>query len=94
MTLEEYKKAYREMIVAEGKTGFYVHLSVYAIINALLIFVNLYFVPGVLYFPFPLAGWGVGVAIHYIGAFRLASRDLTKKEAEAEYRARSHEIPR
>ncbi len=62
----------------------------YAIVNALLIFVNLYFVPTVLWFFFPLIGWGIGVVLHYLGAIRFASSNLEKKEAEAEYRAKKY----
>jgi hypothetical protein len=91
VTLEEYKKAYREMILGESRMGFYIHLTVYVIVNALLVSINYFYTPTVLWFIFPLAGWGIGIVAHYFGAIRLAPRDLTRKEAEAEYRARSHE---
>lgn len=89
VTLEQYKRAYRDIILSEQRTGFYIHATVYTIVNALLVTMNLYFVPSVLWFYFPLLGWGIGLAVHYIGVTRLAPRDLVRKEAEAEYRAKS-----
>jgi 2TM domain len=89
ITLEEYKKAYREIVFAEQRAGFYIHLVVYLIINALLISINLYFVPSVVWFIFPLAGWGVGIVAHYFGAIRFAPQDLEKKEAQVEYTKKS-----
>lgn len=57
---------------AEAKTGFYIHLGVYATVNALLILLW-WFTGGISIFPwfiFPLFGWGAGVVAHFIGAFR------------------------
>ncbi len=93
VTLEEYKRAYREIVASEERTGFYVHLTAYALVNAVLIAVNLYFVPFFLWFFIPLGAWGVGVIYHYLSCVRFASRDLEKKEAQAEYRARGHGTP-
>lgn len=78
------------MILSQNRTGFYIHLTTYVIVNALIIAINYFYTPTVPWFIFPLAGWGVGLVAHYFGAMRLAQRDLMRKEAEAEYRARSH----
>lgn len=46
--------------------GFYLHLTVYVLVNALLIAINLLTYPKapVYWFYWPLAGWGVGVVAH------------------------------
>lgn len=48
----------------QAKRGFKIHLSVYVIVNALLVVI--WAVTGTGYFwpIWPLAGWGIGVAIH------------------------------
>lgn len=59
----------------EGRIGFYIHLGIYATVNALLIAIwwsTSWFV-GVNIFPwfiFPLFGWGIGIVAHGIAAFR------------------------
>lgn len=54
----------------ELQFGFYVHLAVYIIVNALLIFLDLK-KPGNIWFIYPLLGWGIGIAIHGLSAFIL-----------------------
>ncbi len=43
---------------------FYKHVVVYAVVNAGLVVINLLDSPGTLWFPWPLLGWGVGLALH------------------------------
>jgi len=56
----------RLFILGMLRRAFLVHLTVYLLVNALLIGVNLVYTPGFLWFPFPLLGWGIGVLLHYI----------------------------
>ncbi|MDI6815454.1 MAG: 2TM domain-containing protein [Dehalococcoidales bacterium] len=86
--LEDYKRAYREMKIEEEKRGFLIHLVVYALINAGLITLNLLVVPKVIWFFWPLLGWGIGITVHYLNAVRWIERELKKKEAIAESRAK------
>jgi hypothetical protein len=88
ISLEEYKKAYREIMAEEGKRDFLIHLVAYVLINAMLIAINFIYSPDVIWFFYPLLGWGIGIIIHYLDAVRWIERALKKKEAEAEYRAR------
>lgn len=85
--LEEYKRAYREVVMEEEKRGFIVHSVVYALVNAMLITINLLYSPRVVWFFYPLIGWGIGLSMHYLGV-RWAERTLKDREAKAEYRAR------
>ena len=48
----------------EEKVGFFTHLVVYVVVNAALTAINLVTTPNVLWFHWPLAGWGVGVVFH------------------------------
>jgi hypothetical protein len=83
ISVEKYKKAYRELVLKKEKQGFTVHAVIYAGVNAGLIALNLLTVPQVLWFIFPLVGWGIGLAGHYFGVRRLPER-LEGDEMKAE----------
>ncbi|MEM2228460.1 MAG: 2TM domain-containing protein [Candidatus Bathyarchaeia archaeon] len=89
ISLEDFKKAWKEVEVKEAKEGFLAHLTAYIIVNAFLIFVNLWTGPGKIWFVWPLAGWAIGLAFH--GIFSRAAhvtREIEKKIALIEYLAR------
>lgn len=48
---------------------FYSHLISYIIVNAILIFINLMFSPGYLWFLWVTIGWGIGLVIHFVNVF-------------------------
>jgi hypothetical protein len=50
------------------------HLIVFLAVNALLIAVNLIVTPGTIWFPWPLLGWGLGLAIHAWQVYRAVLR--------------------
>jgi hypothetical protein len=69
----------RPKIVAERKRanpriGFFIHLLVYVLVNALLVAINLSTSTAHLWFKWPLLGWGVGVLLHGLAVFFLANR--------------------
>ena len=88
VTLERYKEVYRDMMIRREKKAFTIHSIAYAIGNSLLIAINLLFVPQVLWFVFPLVGWGSGLAIHYYLGVRTAPRRIRRDEMRAENTAR------
>lgn len=88
ITLDEYRDAYREMRAEEEGRDFYIHLSIYLLVNAILIVVNLMFTPGLYWFFFPLIGWGIGITSHYLESVRWIESHLEEKEARAVMRAR------
>ena len=53
----------------EEKKGFYSHLIVYVIVNAVLIIIWALTSPGYPWFIWPLAGWGIGLIFHFLGVF-------------------------
>jgi len=57
------KKRVKEM------RGFYTHLVVYVLVNLLLFLINITTSPGVLWFYWPLFGWGIGLAMHAVRVF-------------------------
>ncbi|WMJ72159.1 2TM domain-containing protein [Cytophagaceae bacterium ABcell3] len=86
ISLEEYKKAYREVVAKEEKKDFRYHMIWYICINVLLVIVNLTLTPGNLWFYWPLLGWGIGIASHYYQVNTL-DKYLKKKEKYAEEKA-------
>jgi len=88
ISLEEYKKAYREIRKEEEKRNFLVHLMVYVLVNAMLIAINFIYSPKVIWFIYPLIGWGIGISMHYLFGVRWLEKALKEREAKAEYRAR------
>jgi hypothetical protein len=60
--------------VGRGKLAFRIHLTVYALVNALLIGINLGTSTKHLWFKWPLIGWGVGILAHAVVAFSLPGR--------------------
>ena len=72
---------------AGAKIGFYIHLTAYAVVNALLVAINLFTSPGYLWFKWPLLGWGVGVLVHAIVVFALQrGRGIKRRMIEKELR--------
>ncbi|KUK03917.1 MAG: hypothetical protein PWR26_1435 [Methanosarcinales archaeon] len=88
ISLEDYKRAYREMKTEEARRGFLAHLAVYVLVNTILILVNLLYSPHVMWFFYPLLGWGIGITAHYLNGIRWIEGTLKEDEAKAEYRAR------
>ena len=64
------------------KKGFYRHLAVYAIINTVMFFV-VFLDGGTFEWLFPMAFWGIGLAIHYFGIFGLPGTGIGGTEWEA-----------
>ncbi|MEM1655663.1 MAG: 2TM domain-containing protein [Nitrososphaerota archaeon] len=89
LTLEEFKEALKELRVSRARRDFLSHLISYIIVNAFLIFINLWTSPGAIWFPWVLAAWGIGLAFHYFGSRPSSVIEEAEKEiAMIEYRAR------
>ena len=79
---QKYKIARRRV---EAKIGFYIHAGVFLLVNALLIAINMTKTPGELWFIYPLAGWGIGLLLHFVLVFsEVSSGDWKKRLIEKE----------
>ncbi len=84
-----YEQARRR---ANAKLGFYTHLTVYIVVNLLLIAINLISSARHYWFIWPMLGWGVGICFHGMGTFlflsgsgfkeRMIQREVEKMTAE------------
>ena len=61
--------------------SFYIHLTVYILVNLMLFMINMISDPSYLWFLYPLGGWGIGLVSH-----GLAILPLRKLGAEWEER--------
>lgn len=51
--------------------GFYIHLTVFVVVNLVLVLINLIVTPSTFWFIWPLLGWGIGIALHALFVFGL-----------------------
>ena len=82
--------------VARRKVGLYIHATVYAAVNALLITINLSTAPGQLWFHLPLLSWGIALLAHAAAAFSLSGRRrewrATRRQLRREGRATRRQL--
>lgn len=81
-----YKAALRR---AETLQAYYTHLLLYLVVNAGLFFINLLTRgdDGSWWFIWPLAGWGIAIAIHTLVVFGgVFSQDWKQRKADEIYR--------
>ncbi|MCC2455713.1 2TM domain-containing protein [Bacillus cereus] len=63
---ENYLRAKKRV---ENLKAFYIHLTVYILVNLMLFFINISSVSSKLWFLYPLGGWGIGIVIHGLTTF-------------------------
>ena len=84
MSEEELYREARKRV--EAKKGFFIHLTVYIIVNIMLVLIWAF--PGGGGFPwfvFPLGGWGIGILFHFLEAFVFSRQtDWERKAIEKE----------
>jgi len=70
----------------EEKRGFFIHLTVYILVNIMLVLIWWFASGGRFpWFIFPLCGWGIGLVIHFLTVFVFKTKNDTaaiEKEAE------------
>ena len=70
----------------EEKKGFFIHLTVYIIVNIMLVLIWAFATGGGFpWFIFALGGWGIGILLHFLGVFVFGQKsDKAAVEKEAE----------
>lgn len=91
ITVADYQRTERETVLREGKRGFMIHAAVYALVMTGLIVINILVIARTdedfVWFVFPLVGWGIGLAMHYLHGVRWADREMRERQAQIERRA-------
>ena len=63
-TNNDFERYHRAKKQVEKIKGFYTHLIVYLLVMAVLIFLNLKYTPGYLWFLWTMVSWGIGLLFH------------------------------
>jgi len=84
VSLKGYQLAYRSIRTNEERMAFMAHLVSYFIFSIAFVAANLLTTPDVIWFPFPIVGWGLGVCMHYLFAVKWLDKELEAKEKLAE----------
>ncbi len=78
-TQEEIDRAKKRV---KAKKGFYQHLMSFVIVNIFLFSLNIITSPSHWWFVYPLLGWGMGLAFHYVEVFGIPGFDILNREWE------------
>ncbi len=60
----------------QAKKGFKINLACYAIVNSVLVTINMITIPHYPWFLYPLSIWGFGVTIHYVLGVHLLGKKV------------------
>ena len=70
----------------EEKKGFFIHLTVYIVVNIVLVLIWVFAIGGGFpWFIFVLGGWGIGLLFHFLGIFvfeKKSDKAAIEKEEE------------
>jgi Na+/melibiose symporter-like transporter len=67
--MEQDERYIRAKKRVEKLKGFYIHLTVYILVNIMLFFINILNDASYLWFLYSLGGWGIGLAVHGLTTF-------------------------
>ncbi|HEV7384519.1 MAG TPA: 2TM domain-containing protein [Phenylobacterium sp.] len=70
---------------ADVKLGFRTHFMAYLLVNAGLVVINLVTSPGYFWAIWPIIGWGLGLAAHFVAVYHFGG-DVRERAVEAELR--------
>lgn len=87
LTVERYERAEVDMQQHVGRRGFAVHAVLYVVVVAALTTINLVGNSDVIWFPFVMVGWGIGVLIHYLTGVRWSGADIRRHQKAVEKHA-------
>jgi uncharacterized membrane protein len=62
--MDQQNQAVEETTAVRSRMGLWIHVAAYLVVNAFLVGVNLLTSPNYLWFPWVLAGWGLGILLH------------------------------
>jgi hypothetical protein len=71
--MEKDKKYLRAKKRVQNLKAFYIHLTVYVLVNVMLFVINLSSDTENWWFLYPLGGWGIGLAVHGVSTFAYGS---------------------
>ena len=91
ITLADYERAERDLVLHEGLIGLRVHALVNVLVWAALIPINVVVAPEFPWVVFPIAGMAIGWFFHWFG-YRHADDEIRRRQADIERRARDYQM--
>jgi hypothetical protein len=73
---------------ARAKMGWYLHACIYVVVNAVFFLLSVYGYRHRPWSPFPVLGWGIGLALHGISVFVLGKGSSLRERMVARERER------
>lgn len=87
VSIGAYQQAEVEVLEEEAKRTFRVHVMLFAGVNAISTLFNLLVADEVLWFFYPLVGWGLGLAFHYFSGVRSVRSKVAERQTRIVERA-------
>lgn len=72
--LEEAKHEW----IRRHRAEFYNHLTSYCIVNGFLVFINVWTSRGYFWAIWPIMGWGIGLAFHFVNTFFVSEAEIDR----------------
>jgi len=76
ITQTKNEQNHLEKQAIEAKKGFKINLTAYAVVNSMLVTINMLTVPQFPWFLFPICGWGFGLTMHYFFGVHLLGKQV------------------
>ena len=67
---------------ARAKLGLYRHLGLYVIVNVCLVVLDLLTTPDMLWFHWPVAGWGIAIVVHFVRVYLFGQEPVLLRKLE------------
>ena len=87
LTLEDYKRADRQLERKGARRGFTIHAIVYGVVMTGLIILSVTLGDVFPWAGLPMACWGVGLTLHYLYGVRRVDKTISGRQAQIEQRA-------
>jgi hypothetical protein len=87
LTVAQYEEAELEMHQRPSRAGFVIHALIYVVAQAAFVTINL-INDEVIWFPYVMIGWGIGLLLHFLTGVRWTVADLRHHQEVVEKRAR------
>lgn len=89
VTIDAYQRAEVDVLEEDAKREFRIHAVLFVVGNLIATMFNLLVADEVLWFFYPLIGWGLGLLFHYLAGVRSIRSKVEERQTRIEERARS-----
>ena len=87
ISIQEYENAERVLAQQRARPGLFIHALITVLVAIALVVINIAVAPEFPWSPFPVAGMGIGLFMHYWFGYRHLAAELARKQREVELQA-------